>query len=51
MAATVAILDFPSPDKFASTGLSIQEKKFNIDFQDGSYLGFAIRTILAIFDL
>ena len=31
--------------------LSIQEKKFKVDFQDGncgSYLGFPIRTILAV---
>ena len=34
-----------------STGLSVQEKKQKIDFQDGSHLGFPIRTILAIFDL
>ena len=37
-----------------SIGLSVQEKKLNIDFQDGSHrghLGFLIRTILAIFDL
>ena len=40
-----------SPTKF---GLSVQEKKLNIDFQDsghGGHLGFLIRTILAIFDL
>ena len=36
------------PSKF---GLSVQEKKQNIDFQDGGHLGFQIRTILAIFDL
>ena len=32
----------------------MQEKKLNIDFQDGGHgghLGFLIRTILAIFDL
>ena len=43
-----------SPDyqtRFKSTGLSDQEKKFNIDYQDGSHLGFPIRTILATFDL
>ena len=37
-----------------STGLSVQEKKRKIDFQDGghgSHLGFPISTILAIFDL
>ena len=41
------------PDKFESTGLSVQEKKFNIDFQDGSHLGFPIRMILptCTFDL
>ena len=39
---------------FESTGLSVQEKKRKIDFQDGSHgghLGFPIGTILAIFDL
>ena len=37
-----------------STGLSVQEKKRKIDFQDGGnggHLGFPIGTILAIFDL
>ena len=37
-----------------SNGLSVQEKKQKIDFQDGchgSHLGFPIGTILAIFDL
>ena len=37
-----------------SIGLSVQEKKRKIDFQDGSHgghLGFPIGTILAIFDL
>ena len=44
---------YRSPDyqtSFESTGLSVQ-KKFNIDFQDGSHLGFPVRMILAIFDL
>ena len=36
---------------FESTGLSVQGKKQNIDFQDGGQLGFQIRMILAIFDL
>ena len=39
---------------FKSIGLSIQEKKFKIDFQDSNYGGnlvFLIRAILAIFDL
>ena len=39
---------------FKTTGLSVQEKKPKIDFQDGlhvGHLGFPIRTILAIFDL
>ena len=36
------------PSKF---GLSVQEKKRNIDFQDGGHLGFPIGTILAIVDL
>ena len=43
-----------SPDyqtSFESIGLSSQEKKFNIDFQDGNHLGFPIRMILATFDL
>ena len=34
---------------FESTGLSVQEKKFNINFQDGSHPCFTIKTILAIF--
>ena len=37
-----------------SIGLSAQEKKRKIDFQDGDHgghLGFPIRTILATFDL
>ena len=34
-----------------STGLSVQEKKQKIDFQDGGHLGFQIGMILAIFDL
>ena len=45
---------YRSPDyqtSFVSIGLSVQEKKFNIDFQDGGHLGFPIRMILAIFDL
>ena len=38
---------------FESIGLSVQEKKFKIDYQDGGcggHLGFPIRKILAIFD-
>ena len=34
---------YRSPDyqtNFESIGLSVQEKKFNIDFQDGGHLGF-----------
>ena len=38
-------------NKCESNGLSAQEKKFNIDFQDGGHLGFPIRTILATFEL
>ena len=37
-----------------SIGISVQEKKINTDFQDGSHgghLGFPIRTILVTFDL
>ena len=69
MAAMAAILDiglarfqlfliYKSPQcllqSLESIGLSVQEKKLNIDFQDGGHgghLGFRIRTILAIFDL
>ena len=69
MAAMAAILDFRmarfklfliyrSPRcflaSFESNGLSVQEKKRKIDFQDGGHgghLGFPIRMILAIFDL
>ena len=36
---------------FKSVDLSVQEKNFNIDFLDGSHLGFPIRMILATFDL
>ena len=66
MAAMASILDFQlarfllfliykSPRCFLgsleSTGLSVQEKKRKIDFEDGGHLGFPIGTILAIFDL
>ena len=37
-----------------SIGLSVQEKRRKIDFQDGGHgghLGFPIGTVLAIFDL
>ena len=34
-----------------SIGLLVQEKKFNIDFQDSGHLVFQIRMILATFDL
>ena len=69
MATRAAILDFrsarfklfliyKSPRCFLasleSIGLSVQEKKRKIDFQDGGHgghLGFPIDTILAIFDL
>ena len=46
-----------SPDhqtSFESTGLSVQDKKFKIDFSNGGHGGhlvFTIRLILAIFDL
>ena len=36
---------------FESIGLSVQEKKRKIDFQDGGHLEFPIGTIVAIFDL
>ena len=42
------------PSKLESIGLSVQEKKQKIDFQDGchcGHLGFQTGTILAIFDL
>ena len=35
---------------FKSLGLSVQEKKRKIDFQDGGHSGFPIETILVIFD-
>ena len=53
-----AILIYESPQcflpSFESTGLSVQEKNWKIDFQDGCHgrhLGYPIGTILAIFDL
>ena len=69
MAAMAAILDFRSAQfwlffiyksprcflaSLESIGLSVQEKKRKIDFQDGGHgghLGFPIGMILAIFDL
>ena len=45
---------YHSPDyqtSFKSVGLSVQEKKFNIDFQDCGHLGFPIRMILATSDI
>ena len=66
MAAITAILDCRSarfyllliykshwcfPASLESIGLSVQEKKRKIDFQDGGHLGFPISTILATFDL
>ena len=66
MAVMAAILDFQSarfslfliyksPRCFLASlvaiGLSVQEKKGKINFQDGSHLGFPIGTILAIFYL
>ena len=49
-----AILDFRSESaslqSFVSTGLSVQEKKLKIDFQDSHHsgtIGFLIRIILA----
>ena len=36
---------------YRSIDLSVQEKNFNIDFQDGGHLGFPIRMFLATFDL
>ena len=66
MAAMAAIFDFRSARFYLlliykspwcflasleSIGLSVQEKKRKIDFQDGGHLVFPIGTILAIFDL
>ena len=66
MAARTTILDismilfliYKSPQyflsSFESTGLSVKEKKFKIEFQDGDCggpIGFLIGTISAIFDL
>ena len=45
---------YRSPDYQTSLSqlvLSVQDKKFNTDFQDGGYFGVLIRTILATFDL
>ena len=45
---------YRSPDyqtSHESIGLFVQEKKFNIDFQDGRHLGYPIRMILATFEL
>ena len=54
----LAILTYRSPQyflsNFESMGLSIQEKRFKTDSQDGNcggHLVFPIETILAIFDL
>ena len=47
---------YRSPDyqtSFKSISLSVQEKNFNIDLQDGGHgghVGFPIKTFLAIFD-
>ena len=56
--AILAILIYKSPQcvlpSFELTGLSVQEKKRKIAFQDGGHgglLGFQIGTILTIFDL
>ena len=48
------MVQYCSPDyqtSYESIGLLVQEKRFNIDFQDRGHLGFPIRTILATFDL
>ena len=42
---------YHSPDYQTSLSQLTQEKKFNIDFQDGGHPGFPIRMILATFDL
>ena len=36
---------------FESNGISVQQNKWKIDFQDGGHLGFPIGAIIAIFDL
>ena len=36
---------------FEPSALSVQQKKFNIDFQGGGHLGVPIRMIPATFDL
>ena len=36
---------------FKSIGLSVQEKKRKLDFQEDDHLGFSIGMILATFDL
>ena len=47
----MALYHSPDYQTSLSVGFLAEEKKFNIDFQDGSHLGFPIRTILATFDL
>ena len=52
----LAISDHPKAflPRFESTGLLVQEKKQNIDFQDGrhsDHLGLPTGTILALFHL
>ena len=51
----LAIFIYKSPRSFLpsvkSIGLSVQEKKWKIDFQDGDQLLFSTQTILATFDL
>ena len=44
---TISILQM----KFESFGLSVEEKSFEIDFQDDGHLGFPIGVILVTFDL
>ena len=48
-AKMVLYCSFNYQTSFASVALSVQEKKFNIDFQDSCYFGFPIRTISATF--
>ena len=47
----MALYRSPDYQTFESISLSVQEKKFNIYFQDGGHLGFPIRKILATVDL
>ena len=50
--AKMALYRWPDyQTSYESVGLSVQEKKFNTDFQGGGHFGFQIRMILAAYDL